>query len=104
MAPHKGPIDTGYDFCSKALPTMQQVFEVLSLFSHACYAFLKMMAKKITYFFYGQLSMESKNKNTSVSGCRSQMRNSQTCLHHSSGCYSIKYLQIVPTVDPTVYG
>jgi hypothetical protein len=46
ISPHKGPIDTLYDFCSKALPTMEQVFEVLSLFNHACYGFLKTMAKK----------------------------------------------------------
>lgn len=61
----KDPL-TQFMTCSKALPTMEQVFEVLSLFNHACYAFLKMMAKKITYCFYGQLSTQNKNKNTSA--------------------------------------
>lgn len=30
-----------YDFCSKELPTKERDFEVYSLFSHACYGFLK---------------------------------------------------------------
>lgn len=42
---HKGFIDQVYDFCSKALPTKQQDFEVRSLFSHACYGFFKKKKK-----------------------------------------------------------
>jgi hypothetical protein len=34
-------------FCSKALPTIEQDFEVDSLFSHACYGFLEKMTKKL---------------------------------------------------------
>lgn len=34
-----------YDFCSKALPTKEWDFEVDSLFSHACYGFLKKKKK-----------------------------------------------------------
>lgn len=35
-----------YDFCSKALPTKERDFEVDSLFSHACYGFLRKKKRK----------------------------------------------------------
>lgn len=53
----KVSLTKGYDFCSKALPTKEQDFEVYSLFSHACYDVFKKKKRKT-----GKKKKKSPNK------------------------------------------